>query len=105
MQLHTIGIDLGKTVFQLVGLNPRGEVFLFSQVHEQLVSAAYLWRDTESRIGLYSAGHPPLLRCCDGKLERVESNGLLFGVMADPDYPVCRLAIRSGEVFCSTRMA
>src|SRR6201993_5550578 len=25
MQLHTIGIDLGKTVFHLVGLNPRGE--------------------------------------------------------------------------------
>lgn len=26
MQLHAIGIDLGKTVFHLVGLNPRGEV-------------------------------------------------------------------------------
>src|SRR5260221_6571896 len=26
MQLHTIGIDLGKTVFHLVGLNQRGEV-------------------------------------------------------------------------------
>jgi transposase len=26
MQLHRIGIDLGKTVFHLVGLNPRGEV-------------------------------------------------------------------------------
>jgi hypothetical protein len=26
MQLHTLGIDLGKTVFHLVGLNPRGEV-------------------------------------------------------------------------------
>jgi transposase len=25
MQLHTIGIDLGKTVFHLVGLNQRGE--------------------------------------------------------------------------------
>jgi hypothetical protein len=24
--LHTIGIDLGKTVFHLVGLNLRGEV-------------------------------------------------------------------------------
>src|SRR5216683_8411006 len=28
MQLHTIGIDLGKTVFHLVGLNLRGEVVL-----------------------------------------------------------------------------
>ena len=26
MQLHTIGIDLGKTVFHLVGLNLCGEV-------------------------------------------------------------------------------
>jgi transposase len=26
MDIHTIGIDLGKTVFHLVGLNLRGEV-------------------------------------------------------------------------------
>ena len=26
MQIHTIGVDLGKTVFHLVGLNLRGEV-------------------------------------------------------------------------------
>jgi transposase len=26
MQLHTIGIDLGKTLFHLVGLNQGGEV-------------------------------------------------------------------------------
>jgi transposase len=26
MQLHTIGIDLGQTIFRLVGLNLRGEV-------------------------------------------------------------------------------
>jgi transposase len=26
MELHTIGIDLGKTVFPLVGLNLRGEI-------------------------------------------------------------------------------
>lgn len=26
MKLHTIGIDLGKTVFHLVGLDQRGEV-------------------------------------------------------------------------------
>jgi phosphoserine phosphatase RsbU/P len=73
---------------------------LFSQLHDQLVSAAYLWLDTENRKALYSAaGHPPLLRWWDGKLQRVESNGLLFGVMADPDYPVCNLSIRSGDRF------
>jgi transposase len=26
MELHTIGIDLGKTVFHLVGLNLRGSM-------------------------------------------------------------------------------
>ena len=26
MEIHTIGIDLGKTVFHLVGLNVRGEI-------------------------------------------------------------------------------
>jgi transposase len=26
MKIHTIGIDLGKTSFHLVGLNERGEV-------------------------------------------------------------------------------
>ena len=73
---------------------------LFSQLHDQLVSAAYLWLDTENRKALYSAaGHPPLLRWWDGTLERVESNGLLFGVMADPEYPVCNLPIRSGDRF------
>jgi phosphoserine phosphatase RsbU/P len=73
---------------------------LFPQLHDQLVSAAYLWLDTERRLALYSAaGHPPLLRLREGKLERIESNGLLFGVIADPDYPVRDLPIRPGDRF------
>jgi predicted NBD/HSP70 family sugar kinase len=28
MKIHTIGIDLGKTSFHLVGLNERGEVIV-----------------------------------------------------------------------------
>jgi sigma-B regulation protein RsbU (phosphoserine phosphatase) len=73
---------------------------LFSQLHNQLVSAAYLWLDTRNRKALYSAaGHPPLLWWREGKLERIESNGLLFGVIPDPDYPVYDLAIRSGDRF------
>ncbi len=71
---------------------------LFAQLHDQLVSAAYLWLDTEKRQALYSAaGHPALLRWREGKLERVESNGLLFGVIADPDYPVRDLPICPGD--------
>ena len=80
----------------LCGLNR----VLFGQLHDQFVSAAYLWLDTENRKGLYSAaGHPPLLRWRAGKLERIESNGLLFGVIPDPDYPVCDLQIDSGDRF------
>lgn len=73
---------------------------LFQQLHEQLVSAAYLWLDTENHNAFYSAaGHPPLLRWRQGQLERIESNGLLFGVLPDPDYPVCDLPIHSGDRF------
>ena len=73
---------------------------LFRQLHNQLVSAAYLWLDTENHKALYSAaGHPPLLRWREGKLEPIESNGLLFGVIPDPDYPVCDLPIRTGDRF------
>jgi sigma-B regulation protein RsbU (phosphoserine phosphatase) len=85
--------------------DPRGVLrglnrILFRQLHDQLVSAAYLWLDTENRRALYSAaGHPPLLRWREGKLERIESNGLLFGVIPDPDYPVCDLPIHSGDRF------
>ena len=80
----------------LCGLNR----LLFAQLHDQFVSAAYLWLDTQNRKGLYSAaGHPPLLRWRAGKLERIESNGLLFGVIPDPDYPVCGLQIDSGDRF------
>jgi phosphoserine phosphatase RsbU/P len=73
---------------------------LFKQLHGQFVTAAYLWLDTENRKASYSAaGHPPLLRWGEGTLERIESNGLLFGVVSDPDYPVCDLPIRPGDRF------
>jgi phosphoserine phosphatase RsbU/P len=72
---------------------------LSGQLHGQFVTAAYLWLDTENRRALYSAaGHPPLLRWREGKLERIESNGLLFGVKAEDDaYPVCTMPIQPGD--------
>jgi sigma-B regulation protein RsbU (phosphoserine phosphatase) len=73
---------------------------LSGQLRSQFVSAAYLWLDTEVRKALYSAaGHPPLLYWRGGKLERIESNGLLFGVLPDSDYPVCEIPLNSGDRF------
>jgi phosphoserine phosphatase RsbU/P len=73
---------------------------LSAQTGPQLVSAAYLWVDTENRIALYStAGHPPLLHCREGELHRIESNGLLLGVLPKSEYPLCDMAILPGDRF------
>ncbi|HYL84624.1 MAG TPA: PP2C family protein-serine/threonine phosphatase [Candidatus Angelobacter sp.] len=73
---------------------------LSGQPRDQFVTAAYLWLDTENRKALYSAaGHPPLLRWRDGQLQRIESNGLVFGVIPDPDYPVCEMRIHPCDRF------
>jgi sigma-B regulation protein RsbU (phosphoserine phosphatase) len=80
----------------LSGLNS----ILFAQLRTQLVSAAYMWIDTEKRKALYSAaGHPPLLKWRGGKLVRIESNGLLLGVLPDAEYPVCDMDIQAGDRF------
>ncbi len=73
---------------------------LSGQLRGQLISAAYLWIDTETNRALYSsAGHPPLLRWSAGRLERIESNGLLIGVLPDLDYPVREMALNTGDRF------
>jgi len=73
---------------------------LSGQLRDQFVTAAYLWVDTERGVARYSAaGHPPLLRWRQGKLERIESNGLVFGVRPEPEYPVCELEICAGDRF------
>jgi sigma-B regulation protein RsbU (phosphoserine phosphatase) len=68
----------------------------------QYVTTAYLWLDTETRTARYSAaGHPPLLcwRAATGTVTRIESNGLLFGVAADSDYPACAISFDLGDRF------
>ena len=73
---------------------------LSSEAHGQFVSAAYVWIDTENRNALYSAaGHPPLLcwRNANGEMERIESNGLLFGVEPDSAYPVCSVPLEPSD--------
>ena len=55
MKIHTIGIDLGKTKFHIVGLNERGEVVVRKQF-----SRAQLLRFTANRkvhlIGMEGCG-------------------------------------------------
>jgi hypothetical protein len=41
MELHTIGIDLGKTVFHLVGLNLRGEVVVRKKFSRKQLAALH----------------------------------------------------------------
>lgn len=68
---------------------------LSSEAQGQFASAAYVWINTENRNALYSAaGHPPLLcwRNKRGEMQRMESNGLLFGVEPDSEYTVCLAA-------------
>jgi sigma-B regulation protein RsbU (phosphoserine phosphatase) len=75
-------------------------VILSPHLRGQFVSASYLCIDSKSRIGSYSAaGHPPLLwwRSSKNDLVRVESNGLLLGVLPDPQYPVCTLQFAPGD--------
>lgn len=82
--LHSIGSILNKNV--------RG----------QLVSAAYLWMDMAAGTAAYSAaGHPALLRWRkkDGTFTSIESNGLLFGVNDESEYPVCNFPLSRGDRF------
>ena len=73
---------------------------LSGQLHGQFVSAAYLWLDTEIGKALYSAaGHPPLLRWRNDTLERIESNGMVIGIMPDSDYPVFEMGLNSDDRF------
>jgi serine phosphatase RsbU (regulator of sigma subunit) len=73
---------------------------LSAQARSQLVSAAYVWFDMENRTARYSAaGHPPLLRWKNAKLERIESNGFLFGMFQECDYPVFTMSVDAGERF------
>jgi sigma-B regulation protein RsbU (phosphoserine phosphatase) len=97
-----------KVAMQSVGAfaDKPGEVLhelnriLSEQLREQFVTAAYLVLDTRGRKALYSAaGHPPLLRWRNGKLERIESNGIVIGMITEPEYPVREMVIEAGDRF------
>ena len=69
---------------------------LSNEAHGQLASAAYLWIDVVNHRALYSAaGHPPLFcwRNATNEMQRIESNGLLFGIASGSEYPVCTVPL------------
>lgn len=75
---------------------------LSAELRGRLTSAAYLWIDIENHGARYSAaGHPPLLcwRNACSELQPIESNGLLFGVAPDSEFPVRRMAVEPGDRF------
>ena len=73
---------------------------LTGQQRGRLISASYLWLDLKTGKGLYSsAGHPPLLRWRNGAMERIESNGILIGVLPDWEYPVGEIQFAAGDRF------
>jgi len=75
---------------------------LSADLRGQFVSAAYLWIDTKAGNALYSAaGHPPLLHwhAANSSVERVTSNGALFGVPFETEYPLRELPCSPGDRF------
>jgi sigma-B regulation protein RsbU (phosphoserine phosphatase) len=96
--MQSVAVHADDPAQVLGGLNH----ILWSAAHGQFASAAYVWIDTENRKALYSAaGHPPLLcwRNTRGEMQRIESNGLLFGVEPDSEYPVCSVPFEPSDRF------
>jgi len=94
--MRSVAVHADDPAQVLGGLNR----ILWSEAHGQFVSAAYVWIDTENRNTLYSAaGHPPLLcwRNTAGEMQRIESNGVLFGVEPDSQYPVCTVRLKRSD--------
>lgn len=84
---HSPG-DVLQTLNRMLLVRPR----------DQFVTAAYLFIDTQNYKARYSAaGHPPLLLSRAGALQRIESNGLVFGVTPQPDYPVRDIPLCPGD--------
>jgi len=75
---------------------------LCNQLHDQFVTASYLYLDTEKMTALYSAaGHPPILywNSETEEIELIKSNGILLGILKDSDYPVRELSFKKNDRF------
>ncbi len=75
---------------------------LCGKMQGQFVSAAYLFLDLEARKFRYGAGgHPPLLwwREAEQRVESLEENGLILGVMARAPYSYTERPLAKGDRF------
>lgn len=96
--MHSVAASAAAPEAVMKGLNG----ILSHQLRGQFVTAAYLFLDVERRRALYSAaGHPPLLHwnAAERRIEKIESNGLLFGVLKETDYPVQDVPCGPGDRF------
>ena len=94
--MQSVAVHADDPAQVLGGLNR----ILWSEANGQFASAAYVWIDTKNRNALYSAaGHPPLLcwRNTRDEMQHIESNGLLFGVEPDSEYPVCSVPLEPSD--------
>ena len=96
--MQSVAVHADDPAQVLSGLNR----ILWSEANGQFASAAYVWIDTKNRNALYSAaGHPPLLcwRNTRDEMQHIESNGLLFGVEPDSEYPVRSVPLEPSDRF------
>ncbi len=95
--MHAVKSSAANPSELMKGLNR----ILTQQLRGQFVTAAYLYLDLEVKLARYAAaGHPPMVHWKgSGAIERVESNGLLFGVLRETEYPSVEVPLRSGDHF------
>ncbi len=95
--MHAVQASAANPSELMRGLNR----IMTQQLKGQFVTAAYLYLDLEARLMRYSAaGHPAMLRWSAAReTERVESNGLLFGVLRETEYPTVEQSLRAGDHF------
>jgi sigma-B regulation protein RsbU (phosphoserine phosphatase) len=82
----------------LTGLNS----ILYGNLQDQFVTAGYLFlHPRQGTLAYAGAGHPPLLvwRASEKKIESMEENGLILGIMPEGSYKSISSAMASGDRF------
>lgn len=70
------------------------------RIEAQYVSLAYaVWDDEHHQMTIANSGVPRPLVCRNGKIERIQSDGLPLGLFEDADYEEVTVEANSGDVF------